>query len=85
MAARYFLGFFIGWGKLDDHHHFAKPGEKWASPWTPSQPRPVKWQIVRADRGHGPKPLSWIAWFYPDEGGAIYFDFGWSPRHRRVN
>lgn len=63
------------WGVLNSHNHFAKAGETWTQKWKPSQPRPVRWQLVRGE-GLDRKPLIWILWLYQKDGSAIYVEFG---------
>lgn len=67
---------YIGGGRIPSHHHFAMDGEPWTCAWTPSQSRPVLWQIVRAETWKATKPLIWILWLYPNDGSAIYIEFG---------
>lgn len=67
--------FTISWGRIPSHHHFAKAGEVWTSPWKPSQPRPVLWQLVRAE-SCGRKLPAWILWIYPVDGSAIHIECG---------
>lgn len=71
---------YLCWGRIPSHHHFAKAGETWTAKYAPSQPRPVMWQIVRADGWHRPPPLIWILWIYPSDGTAIHVEFGFSRR-----
>lgn len=69
---------YFSWGRIPAHHHFAKKDEVWTHKYKPSQPRPVKWQLVRANPWQKLIPLIWILWMYPKDGSAIHFEFGLS-------
>lgn len=71
---------YLTWGRISSHHHFAKAGEVWASPWAPSQPRPVRWQIVRGEGLEPGKLPVWILWVYPADGSAIHVECGLARR-----